>query len=117
MKTEEFSESKNEEHAHHRHHHEHNHHHHHHTIKLIIVVNGKPTEVEARLDAPLSSVIPIALKQTGNEGQPPENWELKDIKGNILDLNKKIEEFHFPCDVKLFLSLKAGIGGHRGSPR
>jgi len=54
------------------------------------------------------------LKQTGNEGQPLSNWELKDVKGAALDVNKKIEDFHFPCDVKLFLSLKAGVGGNHG---
>ncbi|HEV2454168.1 MAG TPA: DUF2604 domain-containing protein, partial [Verrucomicrobiae bacterium] len=108
MKIEEESRQENRGLAQDRHH-EHHHGHHHHTIRLTIVVNGKPTEVEAHLNEPLFSVIPIALKQTGNQGQPPENWELKDIKGNTLDLTKKIEDFHFQCDVTLFLSLKAGI--------
>jgi Protein of Unknown function (DUF2604) len=95
-----------------RHHKNHEHvHHGPHNIILTIVVNGTPTKVEADVQAPLGSVIPKALDQTGNEGQPPENWELKDAKGVALDVKKKIEEFHFPCDVTLFLSLKAGIGG------
>ena len=98
----------------HRNGHHHKHHEHHHKLILTIVVNGTPTDVEANPEAPLSSVIPIALKQTGNEGQPPSNWELKDVKGVALDVNKKIEGFHFPCDVKLFLSLKAGVGGNHG---
>jgi hypothetical protein len=78
---------------------------------LTVVVNGTPTEVEANKNAPLETIIPKALHQTGNQGQPPENWELKDEAGHPLDLKKKIGDFNFPADVKLFLSLKAGIGG------
>ena len=99
-------------HGHRVHFHKHHHRRHHESCHtLIIVVNGTKTEVKADPQLPLSSIIPIALEQTGNIGQPVDNWELKDAKGNGLDINKKIESFHFACDTKLFLSLKAGIGG------
>jgi len=78
---------------------------------LTIVVASTPTEVTRNENAPLGSVVQKALEQTKNVGQPPENWELKDQAGNVLDLNKKIKDFNFPDDVVLFLSLKAGIGG------
>jgi hypothetical protein len=78
---------------------------------LTIVVNGTPTEVEANDHAPLKTIIPKALHQTGNSGQPPEQWELKDAQGNLLDVEKKIGDYHFPEEMKLFLSLKAGVGG------
>jgi len=78
---------------------------------LTVIVNGTPTEVEANENAPLKMIIPKALEQTGNTGQPPDQWELKDAQGNLLDLGKKIGDYHFPDDVKLFLSLKAGVGG------
>ncbi len=78
---------------------------------LTVIVNGTPTEVEANENAPLKTIIPKALHQTGNSGQPPDQWELKDAQGNLLDLEKKIGDYHFPDDVKLFLSLKAGVGG------
>jgi hypothetical protein len=95
-----------------RHHKRHGHvHHEPRNINLTIVVNGTPTKIEADVESPLGSVIPKALEQTGNEGQPPGNWELKDAKGVVLDITKTIQEFHFPCDTTLFLSLKAGIGG------
>ncbi len=80
-------------------------------ILLIIVVSGVPTEVSANLNAPLHTIVPKALEQTGNTGQPPENWDLKDAAGNILDQSKKIEDFNFAAGTTLFLSLKAGIGG------
>ncbi len=80
-------------------------------IDLAVVVNGQPTLVKANVEAPLGTVIPQALQQTGNAGQPPDNWELRDQGGALLPLDKKIEDFQFPADTRLFLNLKAGIGG------
>jgi hypothetical protein len=80
-------------------------------IKIVIVVNGQPTLISANAHSPLHTVIPKALEETGNTGQPPENWELRDAGGTLLDTSQKIESFQFPADVRLFLSLKAGVGG------
>ena len=81
-------------------------------ISITVVVNGQPTVVDAIEDAPLGSIIPDALRQTGNSGQPPENWELRDADGNLLDLHKKIGDFPLSEKTRLFLNLKAGVGGH-----
>jgi hypothetical protein len=80
-------------------------------IELVVVVNGTPTPVEANPNATLHSIIGRALEQTGNSGQPPENWELRDGAGQILDLNAKIGSFHFDPGTRLFLNLRAGVGG------
>ena len=80
-------------------------------IPLTIVVNGQPTVVDAVVEDPLRSIIEPALRQTGNSGQPPENWEFRDADGSLLDLNKKIEDYAFTDKTRLFLSLKAGVGG------
>ncbi len=82
-------------------------------IEITVVVNGQPTVVEGNLNAPLLTIIPRALEQTGNTGQPPENWELRDAQGTLLDTSKKIGSFHFTPDTSLFLNLKAGVGGER----
>lgn len=82
-----------------------------HKVDLTIIVNGQPTVVTASSEAPLETVVPKALEQTGNAGQPPGNWELRDADGKVLDLKKEIDSFGFPKDVKLFLNLKAGVGG------
>lgn len=82
---------------------------------LSIVVNGTTTLVERNDNAPLKSVIEEALEQTGNVGQPMENWELRDPNGNLLDPSQKIGSFDFPEDVTLFLSLKAGVAGEHSS--
>ena len=81
-------------------------------IPITVVVNGQPTVVDAIEDDPLSTIIPDALRQTENSGQPPENWELRDSDGTLLDLDKKIGDYGFPEKTRLFLNLKAGVGGH-----
>ena len=80
-------------------------------IEIAVIVNGQPTVVQANLEAELRTVIPKALEATGNTGQPPENWELRDANGTLLDISKKIESFHFPAGARLLLNLKAGVGG------
>ncbi|RAZ73072.1 DUF2604 domain-containing protein [Mesorhizobium atlanticum] len=80
-------------------------------VTFIIVVNGDPVSVVANLNAPLHTVIGKALAESGNVGQPQENWELKDAAGNVLDASKKIEGLGFAAGTKLFLSLKAGAAG------
>ncbi|WP_246672243.1 MULTISPECIES: DUF2604 domain-containing protein [unclassified Mesorhizobium] len=80
-------------------------------ITLIIVVNGDPASVDANVNAPLHTVIGKALEMSGNVGQPPENWELKDAAGNVLDASKKVEDLGLVASTKLFLSLRAGAAG------
>lgn len=80
-------------------------------LQLEVIVNGQSTAVRANKNAPLRTIIPLALQQTGNAGQPPENWELRDAAGVLLPLDQKIEEFNFPANAKLFLNLRAGVGG------
>jgi hypothetical protein len=80
-------------------------------ILLAVIVNGQPATVEANVNAPLKTIIEKALHDTGNAGQPPDNWELRDAAGALLDLDRKIKDFDFPEDARLFLNLKAGVGG------
>jgi Protein of Unknown function (DUF2604) len=80
-------------------------------IDITVIVNGTPTQVEANLNAPLKTVIPKALEQTANTGQPVENWELRDARGIELPLETKIRDLNFEPGVQLFLNLKAGVGG------
>ena len=81
-------------------------------ISITVVVNGKPTDVEAFDTASLGAIIPDALRQTQNSGQPPENWELRDTDGTLLDPEKTIGDYGFQDKTRLFLNLKAGVGGN-----
>ncbi len=80
-------------------------------ISITVIVNGQSVVITANPHAPLRTIIPDALHLSGNSGQPPDNWELRDAPGNLLPLDKKIGEFSFAGDVRLFLNLKAGVGG------
>lgn len=80
-------------------------------FEIEVVVNGQPTLAKANVNSPLHTVIPKALEATGNVGQPPENWELRDQGGKLLDTSQKIGSFGFAEGVRLFLNLKAGVGG------
>lgn len=80
-------------------------------VRFTIVANGTPTEVEQNVNSPLKAVIERALSNTGNVGQPPENWELRDEQGVLLDPERKIASYGFAGAITLYLSLKAGVGG------
>lgn len=80
-------------------------------IMLIFVINGSATEVEANTNAPLKAAVNKVLEQSGNEGQPLENWEIKDTNGNLLEMDRKLEDYGLASGTKLFLNVKAGVGG------
>jgi hypothetical protein len=82
-----------------------------HTIEIRMVVNGVPAVIKAREDESLAQVRLKALDETKNLGQPPENWEIKDEAGTVLDPDRTVASYHFCEDVTLFLSLKAGAAG------
>jgi hypothetical protein len=81
-------------------------------ITVKVIVNGTPTDVKTNVNAPLKSVIEKALEQTGNTGRPIEDWELK-WNGQVLDPNKKVNDYDIPDGAELFLSLRAGQGGSK----
>jgi hypothetical protein len=80
-------------------------------VKISIIVNGQHTEVTASQRHALSSLIPGALDQTGNTGRAPENWELRDPAGTLLDTTKRISAFGFGEGARLYLNPRAGVGG------
>ncbi len=99
---------KNEHSGQHKHHHHHQHDHE--KIKLIFIVNGTPAPVVVNKNCELKTAVVLALKESGNEARPYTDWGIK-WNNTPLDLNKKIEDYHFPECAELFLSLNAGHGG------
>jgi hypothetical protein len=80
-------------------------------MKLTIIANGQHTEVAANQKLALHSVIPSALEQAGYEGWAPDNWEVRDVAGTLLDTTKRIAAFKFGEGARLYLNLRAGVGG------
>ncbi len=80
-------------------------------ISLTFIVNGTETIVEkVNVNQPLHVAVQKALDQTGNNGRPIGEWQVI-YNDQTLDISKKIEEYHFPENAVIFLSLKAGQGG------
>ena len=80
-------------------------------FEITIVVNGQPVGVKVGPDEEIGEAVADALKASGNSGQPAERWELRDESGRPIDTGKKIRETDITAGAKLFLNLKAGIGG------
>ena len=80
-------------------------------FEITIVVNGKPEQVKVGSDEQVEKAVNTALEQSGNKGQPADQWELRDESGQILDVSKTIGVLDIKAGAKLFLNLKAGVGG------
>ena len=80
-------------------------------IEFTIIVNGQPVPIKIDLYAEIGEAVVQALEESGNSGQPVENWELRDASGHPIDTGQKIAGSDIKDGAKLFLSLKAGVGG------
>lgn len=80
-------------------------------FEITIIVNGQPVEVKVGLDEQIGEAVDDALKDSGNSGQPAERWELRDESGRPIDTGQKIGAAGIMAGAKLFLNLKAGVGG------
>ena len=75
-------------------------------MELEIVVNGQPAAVVASEDDTLGEVIPVVLVASSNTIRPPEDWQLRDTEGMMLDLDTKMKDAPSGC---LYVNLKAGV--------
>lgn len=80
-------------------------------IDLIIVVSGVPQQVRINQREPVSHAVREALRASGNPGQPPEDFELRNEDGALLDLNVRAEQAGLTDGMTLFLNPRAGVGG------
>ena len=83
--------------------------------QLVVVVNGVESMVEANLNAPLKTVAQHALNASGNQGRPLSDWELKDERGQQLDLDRPVSSFSFAANAVLYLTLTVGVNGHHSA--
>ena len=83
-------------------------------IDLKFIVNGQAVPVKADLGWEFREAAVKALEESGNSGQPIQNWELRDGAGNVVDIGTKIARSDIKEGATLYLSLKAGVGGTCG---
>lgn len=81
-------------------------------VAIVFVVNGEEVPLEVEDHMPLHAARNQALATSHNTGRPPDDWELRDINGNLLqDVSRPIGSYGFAAGVRLFLTLKVGAGG------
>jgi hypothetical protein len=80
-------------------------------IEITIVVSGQPERLRATEHERLEHLVREALKRSGNEGQPPSDWELRTEDGQLLDQDDTVAHAGIVNGQTLFLSPKAGAGG------
>ena len=80
-------------------------------VDLVIVVSGAPEAVRINRNETLEHAVREALRESGNHGQPPEDWELRNEAGQLLALSMRSDEAGLVDGQTLFLSPKAGAGG------
>lgn len=80
-------------------------------ITLTIIVSGTPTTVEANPKQKLHVIAQKALNQTGNTSRPLKDWTIKTREGEVLDMEKTVEDYQLKDGDQLIMSLEAGVGG------
>lgn len=80
-------------------------------LDLVIVVSGSPEAVRVNRNERLENAVREALRESGNHGQRPDDWELRNEAGQLLALSLHADEAGLFDGQTLFLSPKAGAGG------
>jgi len=78
---------------------------------IVFIVDGEDVPVFVEAQDRLCDVRNKALANSHHTGRPYDDWETRDERGVLLPPNDKVEAFNFPNRVRLFLTLKVGVGG------
>ena len=80
-------------------------------LDLIVVVSGSPHPVRVNVHESLEHIVREALRESGNIGQPPGDWELRTEDGSLLNQGERVEAVGLHEGQTLFLNPRAGAGG------
>ena len=75
--------------------------------RVKVIIGGHPYEMHYGEHTTVKELMAEALKKSGEEGRPADDWQIK-FDGRILEENAKVDSYHLPCDAELFMSLRAG---------
>lgn len=79
-------------------------------ITVTVVVSGEDVEVTVNSHQYVRELVREALRESGNAGQPPENWILKSDGGEI-DQEQTVAAGGVVAGIRLTLTPEAGEGG------
>ena len=80
-------------------------------IDVVVVVSGQPQRIKVNVHQTLEVLVRDALRMSGNQGQPPGDWDLRTEDGRPLDQSTTVEAANLQDGMTLFLSPKTGAGG------
>ena len=80
-------------------------------ISVTVIVSGQPTTVKINNHQRVDHLVREALNQTGNKGQPPNEWELRTSDGALIEQTLTIEAAGIVAGMTLYLNPRAGAGG------
>ena len=81
-------------------------------LELTVVVSGQATALKVNSNQSVEHLVKEALKESGNKGQPPSEWELRTSDGTLIDHELSIGDAGITVGSTLFLSPRAGAGGN-----
>jgi hypothetical protein len=86
-----------------------------HAITLVFIINGENFPLEVYVELLLIGAVEKALLLSGNTGRrDPREWEVRDARGVLLEVDRSILDLGLKDDDRLFLSLRVGAGGTSG---
>lgn len=80
-------------------------------ITVNVVVSGQATTLKVNIHQKVEHLVKEALNQSGNQGQPAADWELRTTDGALIEQTLKIEDAGILQGLTLYLSPRAGAGG------
>lgn len=80
-------------------------------LSITVVVSGQPTSATVNVHQHVELLVKEALRNTGNQGQPPGDWELRTSDGVLIEQTLTIEAAGIVTGMTLYLSPRAGAGG------
>ena len=80
-------------------------------MRLVFIINGVDLSIDVNMDAPLIEAVQRVLEESNNTGRPPEEWEVRDVGGVLLEINRTPKELGLQEGARLFLSLRVGAVG------
>lgn len=80
-------------------------------IDVVVVVSGVPRAATVNEHEPLHVLVKDVLRESGDAGRSPDDFELRTEAGALLDLAATVQAIGLTEGQTLFLNPRAGAGG------
>lgn len=80
-------------------------------LDVVVVVSGVPRPARVNLREPIEHVVRSVLRDAGEQGRDPGDFELRTEDGRLIDLAIRAGDSGLVDGQTLFLNPRAGAGG------